>query len=109
MTSYMVAKTVLNMVHQIRDGSLSVTTVIKPMPARLYQGIQCHYRRCRKMIALKALESHPQRGPQLVIKFAPFVLRCPHCMRYQLCQSEHVEVFEGPLDNAAFHNHPKLP
>jgi hypothetical protein len=82
--------------------------VFKPVPPRVYQGIQCQYRRCRKMIALKLVKNEKPDRRQSTAMFDPFVVRCPHCMRYQLCESESVQLFEGPPPEPTFRDHPKV-
>src|SRR5215475_1956096 len=94
--------------HRTPGETLCPRIIMKVPRLALYQGIKCQYRRCRKMIALKLVRSSKRGKAQSTMRFNPFVVRCPHCMRYQLCKSESVLVFEGPLAGATVHDHPKL-
>jgi hypothetical protein len=102
------AKADANPTNRTYNRSFDWRIVLKPMPATAYDGIQCQYRRCRKMIALRLFKANKRSHPQSVSRFNPFVVRCPHCMRYQLCESRRVQVFEGPPPEPTFRDHPKF-
>jgi hypothetical protein len=57
--------------------------------------IRCSYSRCHKVIPLDlAMFETEQPDENRVLTFEPFLVRCPHCMRYQLCAVERVERFQ---------------